>query len=219
MQEVKRARGPYRSGLKRRAKIVEQAVEVFGRYGYSKGSLQEIATRSGITPAAIMRHFDNKEELLVEVLRHWDDAQIADEKRYQGLAYFRSLRSVTENNIAHRGFIDLYLTLSIEASRADHPAHPFVVERYERTMEVFTRHLRHAIDNGEIPAMDDDTVTYEAHLLIAVLDGFAIQWMLDARIDLLLMIGTYVDAVITRWKIGGGYRPEPAAEKQDQDAG
>ena len=37
-------------------------------------------------------------------------------------------------------------------------AHPFVVERYERTMEVFTRHLRHAIDNGEIPAMDDDTV-------------------------------------------------------------
>ncbi|QQA41444.1 TetR/AcrR family transcriptional regulator [Pelagovum pacificum] len=206
MEETKRARGPYKTGQKRRAKILQEAVEVFGTYGYSAGSLQEIAQRAGITPGAIMRHFENKAELLVEVLRHWDDAQRIDEKRHVGLAYFRSLRDVTANNVAHRGFMNLYLTLSIEASREDHPAHPFVAERYGRTMEVFTRHLREAIEGGEVAEMDDATVEYESHLLIAVLDGFALQWMIDDRVDLLAMITTYVDAMIARWKAGETYR-------------
>ncbi|NDV00265.1 TetR/AcrR family transcriptional regulator [Pseudoroseicyclus tamaricis] len=208
----KRTRGPYEAGRKRRARILEEAVEVFGRKGYSAGSLQEIAQRAGITTAGIMRHFDSKAELLVEVLRYWDDAQREDEKRYEGLAYFRSLRSVTEGNMAHRGFIDLYLTLSIEASRPDHPANTFVVERYKRTMDVFTKHLRLAIAAGDLPAMDEETIQYEAHLLISVLDGFAIQWMIDDKVDLLLMIGIYVDAVIERWKAGGGYRPPEEAQ-------
>ncbi|MGZ9809935.1 TetR/AcrR family transcriptional regulator [Pseudoroseicyclus sp. H15] len=205
----KKTRGPYKAGLKRREAILREAVEVFGSKGYSAGSLQEIAQRAGITTAGIMRHFDNKAELLVEVLRFWDDAQIADEKRYEGLAYFRSLRSVTESNIENRGFIDLFLTLSIEAGQPGHPAHPFIVERTGRTMEVFTRHLRHAIAAGDIPPMDEEVIDYEAHLLIAVLDGFAIQWMIDDRLDLLAMIGGYVDAVIAKWQAGGGYRASP----------
>ena len=209
-EKPNRVRGPYQSGMRRRAKIIEHAVEVFGSYGYSAGSLHEIASRAGITPGGIMRHFENKEELLVEVLRHWDDAQIADEKRYDGLAYFASLHDVTKNNMAHRGFIDLYLTLSIEASREEHPAHRFVVERYKRTMAVFTKHLTHAVAAGEIPPMDQATVEYESHLLIAVLDGFAIQWMLADTLDLLSLTSTYVDAVIARWKAGKGYA-QPAA--------
>ena len=211
MEKPSGVRGPYLSGTRRRTTILEQAIEVFGRYGYSAGSLQEIATRSGITAGGIMRHFGSKEALLVEVLRHWDDAQIEDEKQYHGLAYFHSLHDVTRNNMAHRGLIDLYLTLSIEASRDDHPAHPFVVERYKRTMAVFTKHLTHAVQLGEIPPMDEPTVQYEAHLLIAVLDGFAIQWMLDDTLDLLSLIGTYVDAVIARWKAGKGYAEAASA--------
>ncbi|WP_436891274.1 TetR/AcrR family transcriptional regulator [Nocardiopsis dassonvillei] len=47
-----------------RAEIQEVALDLFGRHGYEKTSLREIAERLGITKAALYYHFRSKEDLL-----------------------------------------------------------------------------------------------------------------------------------------------------------
>src|SRR5690349_10120991 len=65
-------RGSYPKGQAKRQEIVDAALVVFGRSGWNSGSMREIAKRVGLTPAGLMHHFKNKEELFTEVLRQRD---------------------------------------------------------------------------------------------------------------------------------------------------
>ncbi len=49
-------------------KIVKKAQEMFFRFGYSKVTLAEIATNTGISKKTIYNHFEGKEELLYAVM-------------------------------------------------------------------------------------------------------------------------------------------------------
>lgn len=51
-----------------RERILEVALELFGRYGYEGTSIRDISDRMGITKAAVYYHFPSKESLLAEVL-------------------------------------------------------------------------------------------------------------------------------------------------------
>jgi TetR/AcrR family transcriptional repressor of bet genes len=53
---------------RRREAIVEAAVSVLGRQGYSETSLKEIAREAGVAPGLLHYHFESKEDLLVAVL-------------------------------------------------------------------------------------------------------------------------------------------------------
>src|SRR3954466_16049041 len=86
------ARGPYRTGVRRREQIVATAITVFGEYGYAGGSIRPIADRGGGSPAPLLQHFGSKEGFLTAVLEEWDrqtvEARLAD---VSGLEYFRRL--------------------------------------------------------------------------------------------------------------------------------
>ena len=66
------ARGPYRTGIRRREQIVATAIAVFGEYGYAGGSIRTIAERVGVSHATLLQHFGSKEGLLTAVLQEWD---------------------------------------------------------------------------------------------------------------------------------------------------
>lgn len=57
----KRRRNPEAS----RAAILKAAAEVFGERGYDRATIREIARRAGVTHGLVIRHFHNKEELLI----------------------------------------------------------------------------------------------------------------------------------------------------------
>lgn len=198
-----RRRGPYRSGIERRDRIIASAIEVFSEYGYNVGSLRMIGERAGgITPAAVMRHFESKEELFIEVLEHWDAFQIQADREYGGLEYFRWLSDVTAYNEQHRGFIELYLTLSMEAREPSHPGHQFMIERQMRTVASFERHLQQAIDDGDISPMTSVQLHDEARTLLAVFDGLALQASLNPSMEFARLIDNYVALAVERWRIG-----------------
>ena len=52
----------------RRERILDGALEVFGRHGYEGASMVAIAEAAGITPAVIYDHFSSKAELHVTLL-------------------------------------------------------------------------------------------------------------------------------------------------------
>lgn len=58
---------------KRQMEIVQAAIGLIAREGYEKLTTKNIAAELGITDAALYRHFDSKKELIVMILRYFED--------------------------------------------------------------------------------------------------------------------------------------------------
>lgn len=56
------------SAARRRAAILDAALEVFSESGFAEGSLDEVATRGGISKTLIYEHFSSKRELQITLL-------------------------------------------------------------------------------------------------------------------------------------------------------
>lgn len=62
------AAGPVTKGERTRQRLLELAIEHFGRQGYRTTSVSEIARAAGLTQATAYAYFDNKESLFVAAL-------------------------------------------------------------------------------------------------------------------------------------------------------
>jgi len=59
----------FRLHLRRPDLVIDAALEVFGRDGYEKGRLEDIARKAGVTKSAIYHHFPSKLAVLEAVVR------------------------------------------------------------------------------------------------------------------------------------------------------
>lgn len=194
-------RGPYRTGIRRRAEIIDNALTAFAELGYTGGSIRVIAERAGVSSATVLQHFGSKEGLLQAVLDEWDrrgpDNAHLEEAR--GIAYFRRIPHVMEYNNRHRGLIELFLTVVAESSNPDHPAREFVRTRYEHNRETIAAHLQEAISRGDARSLAVEDVALEAQTLTAVLDGIQLQWLIDPSIDIAAVAERYIEQSVDRW--------------------
>jgi len=210
-------RGPYQNGIRRRREIVDAASRVFARYGYTGGSLRQIAEDVGVTTAALTRHFDNKEGLLQAVLDHWERDNDCYFDGAHGLEYFRRLPNFIVLHTTEPGLIELLLTLATEATNPQHPARKWAVERYKRTVDLGISYLKEAYEMGEVLAMDDHQLEMESRALYAVMDGVQLQWLLDPAMDPAEVFESQLSTFIDRWTGQGrrrvvGSKPAPPAK-------
>lgn len=201
MTEVRTRRGPYRSGIARRRQIITTAAEVFATYGYRSGSLRQIATAVGVTPAALTRHFDSKEDLLTGVLEYWREQtdKLAD-PHAAGVDFFNGLRRLVNYHVDHPGYLELFLTLSTEATDPNHPAAAFIRNRYDRTVSDFSAQLTLAVNAGDVRPMSATEIDQQCRALIAYMDGIELQWLLNPAIDLPAQFGQHLDRVLASWR-------------------
>jgi AcrR family transcriptional regulator len=193
-------RGPYRTGIESRARIVEAAVEVFGRHGFRGGTLQQVADAVGLTPGAITKLFGSKEQLLIAVLFHWGElttAVIGADKH--GLAKLESFGDLMAYHVEHPGLLELYVMMAAEAgSFEEHPAHEFMVDRYARTLEDLRQVFADGVRDGAFRPMAEDEIRAEAEFLLAAMDGLEIQFLVDPSFDLVRSFRRYLDALEAR---------------------
>lgn len=170
---------------------------MFGKHGYHGGSLRLIAAQLGIAPALVVHHFGSKEGLLMAVLRHWDEqSDTLTGKDFSGIAFIDKQRVVMRHNRTIRGLIELFASMSTEATDESHPAHDYFVARYERVLETFEHAFATARDAGEVHPGTDPSV--EARGLIALMDGLQIQWLLDPTMPLAEVFDACIDALLAR---------------------
>ena len=205
-------RGPYRTGIESRAKIVAAAVDVFGRNGYKGGTLQQVAESVGLTAGAITKLFGSKEQLLIAVLRHWafltEDVIGAEARGRDRLEGFGRLMAF---HMAHRGFLELYITMAAEtAASPEHPAHDFMVERYSSTLAHLRSLLTEGVLAGSFRPMSVDEIDNEAECLLAAMDGLEIQFLLNPAFDLERSFRLYIQNLEARLATVGA-DPAPAA--------
>ena len=209
--EARSLRGPYRTGIRRRQQIIESASIVFAEFGYSGGSIRTIAERVGASPATLIQHFGSKEGLLQAVLDDWDrqTREMLVSGGRTGLAFFEAIHELMNFHLQHRALLELFVTMTAEATSTSHPAHDFIRRHYASAHKWWADQLRIARDRDEIGPLTGAQIEAEVRQLIAVADGLEIQWLLDPSVDLHGHFKAYVEQAIQRWVAG---RPVLAPE-------
>jgi AcrR family transcriptional regulator len=200
------ARGPYRTGIKRRRDILAAAAEVFGQYGYAGGSLRQIADQVGVTSAALIRHFGSKEALLIALLEYWNEEtrHVTAGLDRTGLDFFDALEEVMEYHTTHRGLLELFLTVTVEASNPDHPARDFITDRYKTLVSQGTAALGEAVRVGDVRPLTPQEQEWEVRGLFAAMDGIEMQWMLDPELDLVAAFRYTYARILEGWGVRRG---------------
>lgn len=187
---VRRRRGSYAKGQARRQAIVDEALAVFSRTGFHSGSLREIAKRTGLTPAGVMHHFADKEELFAEVLRQRDEKVRAAAGDPAEHTLVEQAEKVVAYNQTSRGLTSLYAIVFAEATDPEHPSHEEFAERYRSGAAGAAELLRAGQDAGEIRRDIDPALA--ARLISAVMDGIQLQWLVDESVDMVPLFQEFV---------------------------
>jgi len=185
-------RGRYAKGDERREEILSAAFEVLSRDGYRKASLAQIGRAIGIESAHVVYYFSSRDALLVEVLRRWD-ARNAEAPTIgtEPLAWW--VESVKRNE-SHRGIVELYAGLTVEASDPAHPAHSYFAERFARIERDVSAELAGLQAAGSLPEDLDPTVA--TNQIIALSDGLNLRWLVDPSFDLSGAFRRAIDQVL-----------------------
>lgn len=165
-------------GRARREQLLTVALAAFAAQGFRGASLADIADEVGLSDAGLLHHFPSKEHLLLEVLQAHENHQVehADEIARRGGGLRDVLLDIARIHERDPAYIRLFTVVAAEAVDAEHPAHEWFVERYDRTRDNFRDRVTQAQQDGAIRAdLDPDQI---ARLLIAVLDGLELQYLL-----------------------------------------
>jgi AcrR family transcriptional regulator len=176
---ARKPRGEYAKTKARRREILDAALEVFAESGYRSGSLREVAVRVGMSEAGLLHHFPSKSALLQAVLDHRDDLAraLVGFDVPDGVESLRGLVELAAHNASIPGVIELYTTLSAEATSPAHPAHEYFTQRYEFVRESLSRAFARIAEAGRLRAGIDPRRAAVA--TIAIMDGLQVQWLLD----------------------------------------
>jgi len=186
-----RRRGQSASTPARRAEIVEAALASFAEHGYERASLRDIASRAGLTHAALLRHFSGKEELLPAALaqREEHEEDLAARIMTAHVPGEQILSAVLTDEFAHADFQRNWLALTVAATNTEHPAHEFFLGRRER--------MRSRFSDGPLPTKEDELLTADEKitLVLAMVDGLRIQALLDPSRDALGLLTIFMKLI------------------------
>jgi AcrR family transcriptional regulator len=172
-------RGRYAKSDITRAAILDAALEVFALGGFRAGSLRDVALRVGMSEAGLLHHFSSKSRLLAAVLDRRDELaeQLVPRRLDDGVSALRALVALARFNASEPGVVELYSTLSAEATSPTHPAHAYFVRRYA---EVRAR-VHVAFEDLERRGLLRSGVSPDAaaRATVAIMDGLQVQWLLD----------------------------------------
>ncbi len=177
----------------KRALIVEAAMKVFARYGFSKTTIEDIARQAGIGKATLYYHFDGKEALFKAVLEREVELTLLE------------IRQATEQESDPEGKMAAFLRMSLSGYnqrktlarifRQDIAALMPLAERVVREMfdasvEFVSQLLEEGVEQ-EVFFLPD--VKRGARMLVAVVHGFS---QVQALMDEDLLEGVPIEAMI-----------------------
>ncbi|MFB7330963.1 TetR/AcrR family transcriptional regulator [Streptomyces adustus] len=181
-------RGSYAKGIAKREEILDTALDIVARVGYSRATVRELAQAVGLSQTGLLHYFGTKEQLFVEILRRRDevDRRLLEEPFGSAADASPDLGRVFTALVRHNaevpGLTQLFSRFASEATEPGHPAHAYFRDRYATARDLVAELVRDRQTAGALPVgLDPDRL---AGLLFALIDGLQTQWMYDPEIDM-----------------------------------
>jgi AcrR family transcriptional regulator len=148
----------------RRAEILDAALLAFGRQGYSRTTLADVAEHAGISPGTVSHYFGSKarlfEELIAERLMplvETEEASLASHVGPMRALLVQLLRRFWDR-AWEPGFLDLMQVVKVESAEFPESGRVLCRQLSERWRGIFGRILGAGVRAGEFRAMDMDVV-------------------------------------------------------------
>jgi AcrR family transcriptional regulator len=171
----------------RRKQIVDTAIHTIAEHGYNGASLAEIARRAGISKGLISYHFQDKDELVEEILTRLlrEPADHVKHRVDQACGAVARLDAYVNANFdfmkTHRNH---YVALvDLWGGRVSSQGHRrFDADAYEPSRHYLARIIEDGIARGELR---EASPMVTASVIQAAIDGVMLQWVFDEKaIDL-----------------------------------
>ncbi|WGW11884.1 helix-turn-helix domain-containing protein [Saxibacter everestensis] len=122
----------YAPGRARQNELLDAAYVLFSESGFAGVSLRDIAARTGISHASLLRYYSSKDELLLALLDRWEHANLRWAADHPQLTGDSIAIAFARRNAAMPGYVELFSALAGEATSEQHPGHEHFARRYER---------------------------------------------------------------------------------------
>ncbi len=167
-------------GEETRERILNAALEAFGRYGYDATSVAEICRRAGVTKGGFYHHFPSKKALFLDLLERWlegIDAQL--EAARSGQTVPEELRRMTGmvRGIFQDagGKLPIFLEFLTKSGQSPEVWQATAVP-FRKYQQFFAEMIRDGIEEGSLRPVDPDLAS---RVLISFALGFLAQGLLD----------------------------------------
>ena len=203
-----RRRGPGRpraGSEDKRARILNEAVVLFGEHGYAGTSLADIANAADISKAGLLHHYSSKDELFAKVLErrdredalsilvespasgedivdapvdavgNMDTLEVAAAPDIDPWSLLHRYIELLERNVARRDLTAIYTATAVSVLDAAHPAHRWMANHLNGAVERFEA----SFEAGKAAGLVDPQMPSRlvARSLVALTDGLQLQWL------------------------------------------
>jgi AcrR family transcriptional regulator len=172
----------------RRAEILDGAVLAFGRNGYKRATLADVADQAGVCAATVSHYFGSKarlfEQVIAERLMPLVEAEEAILASHRGA--MRELLGQLLRRLWDRswqpGILDLMRVVKVESAEFPETGRSLCQELGERWRGLFVRILRVGMQGGEFRPMDVDVAARTiSYALVGVAEKVSAFRAYDAR--------------------------------------
>jgi AcrR family transcriptional regulator len=155
---------------RRRSEILDAAVAVFGRHGYSRATLAAVAEHAGVSAGTVSHYFGSKAKLFEDVIAErllplveTEEAILASHRGPMRNLLVQLLRRLWDR-AWEPGFLDLMRVVKVESAEFPESGRVLCRQLGERWRRIFGRILGAGMEAGEFRPMDMDvaarTISY-----------------------------------------------------------
>ena len=128
-------------------------------------------------------------------LRDLEAEKYVSREAMHGFDFLTGWMRLLRYNLAHKGHVDLYATLSAEATSEDHPAHEYFKDRFAFVSGITEKAFTVLKADGRLnPGISPHSA---ARIFIAISDGLQMQWLMDPSIDTYALTVDSFKAIVT----------------------
>lgn len=181
----------YPKGQAKREEIVNTTMRMITENGVDNFSLRDVANEVDLSQAGLLYYFSSKAELLTEVLREYDNADLARLKKALSNNHLpRTCSSGISQERTNHAVTQLRSVLQAQAIDTEHPGHAFIINHYNTMINATEEILRDAQKSGHITAEISPKTL--AQIVAAFGTGLDSQWMIDDLTEVATIITTFI---------------------------
>ncbi|MEM9721280.1 MAG: TetR/AcrR family transcriptional regulator [Bacteroidota bacterium] len=161
---------------KKEVLILQSAIHVFEKFGYSKAALEDIAAEAGISRSSIYLYFKNKRELYRRVLEYVSTGltdglgeQLGNLPKGIDVRLHKILSWLYAHKTGENGHIKLFLS----PGKAEDIAGSIMAKMDDAIIEIFEKELNEMVIDGIVKLPDPLTSGKVAEVLFSTASGLA----------------------------------------------